>query len=78
MGFPMSDEHEPVESGAVVMLGRCPHCGKRALRDTRPFCSKRCADLDLGRWLSGAYAIPAVETDDSDENAETPSQPDTF
>ena len=30
----------------------------------RPFCSKRCADVDLGRWLSERYAIPAVETDD--------------
>ena len=32
----------------------------------RPFCSKRCADVDLGRWLKGAYAIPAVETDGDD------------
>jgi endogenous inhibitor of DNA gyrase (YacG/DUF329 family) len=29
----------------------------------RPFCSKRCADIDLGRWLKGSYAIPAVEGD---------------
>ena len=53
----------------VVMLGKCPICAKRATHDFRPFCSKRCANLDLGRWLSGDYAIPAVETDDpSDEN----------
>ena len=57
------------ETGKVLMLGRCPTCNKRAVREFRPFCSKRCADLDLGRWLSGDYAIPAVETDDpSDEN----------
>ena len=32
----------------------------------RPFCSKRCADVDLGRWLKGAYAIPATEQEDGD------------
>ena len=30
----------------------------------RPFCSKRCADIDLHRWLGGNYAIPAVEPPD--------------
>jgi endogenous inhibitor of DNA gyrase (YacG/DUF329 family) len=49
----------------------CPICqrplGERddALR-FRPFCSKRCSDIDLGRWLRGAYAIPAQEADDED------------
>ncbi len=33
----------------------------------RPFCSKRCADVDLQKWLTGAYAIPVVETDDESE-----------
>ncbi len=42
----------------------CPICGKPAAAETRPFCSKRCADLDLHRWLGGAYAIPVAETDD--------------
>ena len=65
----MTDAAENDGKGKVIMLGRCPNCGKRAVRDFRPFCSKRCANLDLGRWLSGDYAIPAVETDDpSDEN----------
>ena len=51
----------------------CPVC-KRPLQDGeaaarfRPFCSKRCADVDLGRWLTGSYAIPAVETDDESES----------
>jgi endogenous inhibitor of DNA gyrase (YacG/DUF329 family) len=36
-------------------------CGKPRAERFRPFCSKRCADLDLGRWLKGAYAIPAAE-----------------
>lgn len=43
----------------------CPTCGKPAVERYRPFCSKRCADIDLHRWLSGAYAIP-VDEDDSD------------
>lgn len=36
----------------------CPICGKPAAARWRPFCSKRCADVDLGRWLGGGYAIP--------------------
>ena len=32
----------------------------------KPFCSKRCADIDLNRWLSGVYAVPVKETDDED------------
>jgi endogenous inhibitor of DNA gyrase (YacG/DUF329 family) len=36
----------------------CPICGKAAVAAWRPFCSKRCADIDLGRWLNGSYAIP--------------------
>lgn len=37
---------------------RCPICQKPAEEAWRPFCSKRCADVDLGRWLGGRYAIP--------------------
>jgi endogenous inhibitor of DNA gyrase (YacG/DUF329 family) len=40
---------------------RCPICKKPTDEHYRPFCSKRCADIDLARWLSGAYAIPADE-----------------
>lgn len=47
---------------------KCPICGEPADPAFRPFCSKRCADVDLHRWLSGSYAIPAVETDEPDEN----------
>ena len=49
----------------------CPTCGAPATHKTRPFCSKRCADIDLGRWFQGAYAIPAVDAaDDSVVDAE--------
>ncbi len=39
----------------------CPICKASADPDYAPFCSKRCADVDLHRWLSGGYGIPAVE-----------------
>ena len=44
-------------------------CAKDAAKAYRPFCSKRCADLDLGKWLSGAYAVASVSEDDADELA---------
>ena len=43
---------------------KCPTCGKPTDHAFRPFCSKRCADVDLHRWFSGSYAIPVVEHDD--------------
>lgn len=42
----------------------CPICEKETDPKFRPFCSKRCADLDLARWLGGRYAIPTDETED--------------
>jgi len=45
----------------------CPICGNPAVEAVRPFCSRRCADVDLNRWLSGAYAIPATEDEEEDE-----------
>lgn len=40
---------------------RCPLCGRPAHRAYRPFCSRRCADLDLGHWLRGDYRVPTDE-----------------
>ena len=45
---------------------RCPLCGKPVDAAFKPFCSKRCADIDLNRWLSGVYAVPVKEADDED------------
>jgi endogenous inhibitor of DNA gyrase (YacG/DUF329 family) len=42
----------------------CPICGKPAEARWRPFCSKRCADVDLHRWLSGTYTVPVVEDEE--------------
>jgi endogenous inhibitor of DNA gyrase (YacG/DUF329 family) len=49
---------------------RCPICGKPAMPRHQPFCSTRCADIDLGRWLKGNYRIPTEDPPDegSDEN----------
>jgi len=52
----------------------CPICGKPAEPAFKPFCSKRCADIDLNRWLSGVYAIPTK--DDEDEDGEKPANGD--
>lgn len=51
---------------------KCPICSKPAAEAYRPFCSRRCADVDLQRWLTGRYAAPAAEQDDGleDETAE--------
>ena len=43
----------------------CPICEKKTHVDYRPFCSKRCADVDLGRWLNESYR---VEVDDDEES----------
>ncbi|WP_421857788.1 DNA gyrase inhibitor YacG [Oricola sp.] len=43
---------------------KCPECGKDSTRDNYPFCSRRCKDVDLNRWLSGAYVIPVSEADE--------------
>jgi endogenous inhibitor of DNA gyrase (YacG/DUF329 family) len=49
-------------------MSKCVICGKEQDQKFRPFCSKRCADVDLNRWLNGSYAIPAAEEDDPDAN----------
>ncbi|MEE9586506.1 MAG: DNA gyrase inhibitor YacG [Hyphomicrobiaceae bacterium] len=52
---------------------RCPVCRASTQHDYRPFCSKRCANLDLGRWLGGRYAIPGHP--DTEEDGELPVAP---
>jgi endogenous inhibitor of DNA gyrase (YacG/DUF329 family) len=44
----------------------CPICGKPADARLRPFCSRRCANVDLNRWLSGVYAVPMKDAEDED------------
>ncbi len=52
----------------------CPICGKPTDAAVKPFCSKRGADIDLNRWLTGVYAVPVKE--DEDEDGERPADGD--
>jgi len=49
---------------------KCPICGRPAVPETVPFCSRRCADEDLRRWLSGEYRVPTAERPEKDGEAE--------
>ena len=48
----------------------CAICGKPIVAEFRPFCSRRCADIDLNRWLSGVYAVPVSADEEEDERRE--------
>ncbi|MFD1508406.1 DNA gyrase inhibitor YacG [Lacimonas salitolerans] len=45
----------------------CPICARPAEPKYRPFCSGRCADIDLAKWLTGSYAIPSDDPDDIEQ-----------
>ena len=45
---------------------KCPICGKPAVQASKPFCSERCRDVDLNRWLSGSYVVPGRPEADED------------
>ena len=57
---------EPGKDPAKGAAKPCPICGKPATEASRPFCSERCRDVDLNRWLSNSYTIPAAKDDDED------------
>ena len=65
----MADEKHKINSG------KCPVCEDAAVDLFRPFCSKRCADIDLGRWLTGRYVISG--SDDADEDGGMPQLSET-
>ncbi len=44
----------------------CPICGEDTVTRFRPFCSKRCADVDLAKWLNGSYSVPSQREEDPD------------
>jgi endogenous inhibitor of DNA gyrase (YacG/DUF329 family) len=48
----------------------CPICKKPVVADYRPFCSKRCADVDLAKWLGGDYAVPSQDPEDVEKAIE--------
>jgi len=45
----------------------CPICSDETVHEYRPFCSRRCADVDLARWMSGSYAVPSETEEDVTE-----------
>jgi endogenous inhibitor of DNA gyrase (YacG/DUF329 family) len=51
----------------------CPICRRPAVAAFRPFCSRRCADIDLARWLGGAYAIPGEPADLAEDTEAAPA-----
>lgn len=58
----MNDNVKPTEKP-------CPICGRPAVPESRPFCSKRCADVDLSRWLGGVYRVESGDRPDADPDA---------
>lgn len=49
---------------------KCPICGRPTDEKLKPFCSKRCADVDLNRWLTGRYVIPARDDEPGEDRDE--------
>jgi len=58
---------DPARPGPARPGPKCPVCGRPREDRWRPFCSKRCADVDLGRWMTGRYAVPADEPPPEEE-----------
>jgi endogenous inhibitor of DNA gyrase (YacG/DUF329 family) len=61
-------------ASAKPIAARCPICKKPADSALMPFCSRRCTDIDLNRWLSGVYAVPVKN--DEDEDGAQPGDPE--
>ena len=59
-----------------MIIPTCPMCKRVAEQVYRPFCSRRCADLDLQKWLTGAYAIPAAQGEEDAGGTVVPEDPD--
>jgi uncharacterized protein len=55
---------------------RCPICSKPPAEKYKPFCGKRCADVDLNRWLSNVYAVPGNEADTDEDERPSTKRPD--
>ena len=60
----------------VRMAAKCPICGRPGVQDHRPFCSRRCADIDLGRWFKGGYAIPGSPVGPQTTDGQGENDPD--
>jgi endogenous inhibitor of DNA gyrase (YacG/DUF329 family) len=77
--MPVSDRPQP-PLRAVRTATKCPVCGKPVEQNPggqkyRPFCGKRCADIDLGRWLKESYRVPADEAPTEEDGLPAPGEP---
>ncbi len=72
----MADPKDKPETTVQSPQGRCPICRAPTQQAARPFCSRACADVDLSRWLRGAYVIEGASADDDEDgdNADAPLQ----
>ncbi len=71
----MRDDKASGEGASATPHGRCPICAKPGDAKYRPFCSKRCADVDLAKWLGGTYVVAGGGSDadeDGDDEARAP------
>ena len=66
------DRPDPPPLRAVRIAAKCPVCSKPADTGYRPFCTKRCADIDLGRWLKEGYRVPTQEAPTDEEEGTPP------
>jgi endogenous inhibitor of DNA gyrase (YacG/DUF329 family) len=66
----MTGEKRRAEPIPLRRPRKCPICGKTSSRDSHPFCSRRCADIDLNRWLSGRYVVPGAQAEEEPEGTE--------
>ena len=66
----MSDaKPPPANDNRDAKAPPCPICGRPRIEKYTPFCSKRCADVDLYRWLKGSYVIPGSEGSEGSEGS---------
>lgn len=63
--------------GSAPRAAKCPLCRKPADGKFRPFCSVRCRDVDLHRWLGGAYVIPVAPDPDDWDGGDGTVPPET-
>jgi uncharacterized protein len=70
------DASTPRLPGVRVSAPKCVRCAKPVEARFRPFCSQRCADIDLGAWVSGAYRVPTDEPLAEAESPEILPKPD--
>ncbi len=65
-----ADDNPPPKPQPAAKARVCPNCGKPRSERYDPFCSKRCADVDLHRWLKGGYVIPGAESGERESEPE--------